>query len=97
MEMEVCYIRESFRSRGAVELCGETQIDSTHPCVWSVTSECGQRTSRVWTLFGALLIGERSTCLYTVDGEDIRSSGLVNGRLVMDYAPRCRCSVQVNR
>jgi hypothetical protein len=26
--------------------------------------------------------------------EDIRSSGLVNGRLMMDYAPRCRCGVQ---
>jgi hypothetical protein len=32
-----------------------------------------------------------------VDGEDIRSSGLVNGRLVMDYAPRCRCGVQADR
>jgi hypothetical protein len=32
-----------------------------------------------------------------VDGEDIRSSGLVNGRLMMDYTPRCRCGVQVNR
>jgi hypothetical protein len=40
---------------------------------------------------------ERSTCVYTVDGEDIRSSGLVNGRLVTDYTPRCRCGVQVNR
>jgi hypothetical protein len=26
---------------------------------------------------------ERSTWVYTVDGEDIRSSGLVNGRLMM--------------
>jgi hypothetical protein len=32
-----------------------------------------------------------------VDGEDIRSSGLVNGRLMMDYMPRCRCGVQVDR
>jgi hypothetical protein len=32
-----------------------------------------------------------------VDGEDIRSSGLVNGRLMMDYTPRCRCGVQVDR
>jgi hypothetical protein len=32
-----------------------------------------------------------------VDGEDIRSSGLVNGRLVMDYMLRCRCGVQVDR
>jgi hypothetical protein len=32
-----------------------------------------------------------------VDGEDIRSSGLVNGRLMMDYAPRCCCGVQVDR
>jgi Zn-finger nucleic acid-binding protein len=31
-----------------------------------------------------------------VNGEDIRSSGLVNGRLVMDYMPRCR-GVQVDR
>jgi hypothetical protein len=31
-----------------------------------------------------------------VDGEDIRSSGLVNGRLMMDYTPRCRCGVQVD-
>jgi hypothetical protein len=30
-----------------------------------------------------------------VDGEDIRSSGLVNGRLTMDYTPRCRRGVQV--
>jgi hypothetical protein len=29
--------------------------------------------------------------------EDIRSSGLVNGRLVMDYAPRCCCGVHSNR
>jgi hypothetical protein len=40
---------------------------------------------------------ERSTWVYTVDGEDIRSSGLVNGRLMMDYTPRCRCGVQVDR
>jgi hypothetical protein len=33
----------------------------------------------------------------TVDGEDIRSSGLINDRLMMDYTPRCRCSVQVDR
>jgi hypothetical protein len=32
-----------------------------------------------------------------VDGEDIQSSGLVNGRLTMDYTPRCRCGVQVDR
>jgi hypothetical protein len=31
-----------------------------------------------------------------VDGEDIRSSGLVNGRLMMEYTPRCR-GVQVDR
>jgi hypothetical protein len=30
----------------------------------------------------------------TVDGEDIRSSGLVNGGLMM-YTPRCRCGVQL--
>jgi hypothetical protein len=40
---------------------------------------------------------ERSTWVYTVDGEDIRSSGMVNGRLMMDYTPRCRCGVQVDR
>jgi hypothetical protein len=40
---------------------------------------------------------ERSTRVYTVDDEDIRSSGLVNGRLMMDYAPRCRCGVQADR
>jgi hypothetical protein len=34
---------------------------------------------------------------YSVDGEYIRSSGLVNGRLMMDYTPRCRCGVQVDR
>jgi hypothetical protein len=32
-----------------------------------------------------------------VDGEDIRSSGLVNGRLMMDYTLKCRCGVQVDR
>jgi hypothetical protein len=32
-----------------------------------------------------------------VDVEDIRSLGLVNGRLMMDYKPRCRCGVQVDR
>jgi hypothetical protein len=32
-----------------------------------------------------------------VDGEDFRSSGLVNGRLTMDYTPRCRCGVQASR
>jgi hypothetical protein len=32
-----------------------------------------------------------------VDGEDIRSSGLVNGRLTMVYMPGCRCGVQVDR
>jgi hypothetical protein len=31
-----------------------------------------------------------------VDGEDIGSSGLVNGELMM-YTPRCRCGVQVDR
>jgi hypothetical protein len=31
-----------------------------------------------------------------VYGEDIRSSGLVNGGLMM-YTPRCRCGVQVDR
>jgi hypothetical protein len=40
---------------------------------------------------------ERSTRVYTVDGEDIRSSGLVNGSLMMDYTPRRRCGVQVDR
>jgi hypothetical protein len=30
---------------------------------------------------------ERSTWVYTVDGQDIRSSGLLNGRLMMDYTP----------
>jgi hypothetical protein len=39
---------------------------------------------------------ERSTWVYTVDGEDIRSSGLVNGGLMM-YTPRYRCGVQVDR
>jgi hypothetical protein len=29
--------------------------------------------------------------------EDIRWTGLVNGRLMMDYAPRCRCGVQEDR
>jgi hypothetical protein len=29
--------------------------------------------------------------------EDIRSLGLVNDRLMMDYTPRCRCGVQVDR
>jgi hypothetical protein len=29
--------------------------------------------------------------------EDIRSLGLVNERLMMDYATRCRCGVQANR
>jgi hypothetical protein len=33
----------------------------------------------------------------TVDGKDIRSLGLINGRLVMDYAPRCRCGVQADQ
>jgi hypothetical protein len=32
-----------------------------------------------------------------VDGEDIRSSGMVNGRSMMDYTPRCRCGVQADR
>jgi hypothetical protein len=32
-----------------------------------------------------------------VDSEDIRSSGLVNGRLMMDYMPKCRCGVQMGR
>jgi hypothetical protein len=56
--------------------------------------QCGSRIVR-----GQLCRGnsERSTWVYTVDGEDIRSSGLVNGRLVMDYAPRCHCGVQVDR
>jgi hypothetical protein len=31
-----------------------------------------------------------------VDGEDIRSSGLVNGGLMM-YTSRCHCGVQVDR
>jgi hypothetical protein len=39
---------------------------------------------------------ERSTRVYTVDDEDIRSSRLVNGGLMM-YTPRCRCGVQVDR
>jgi hypothetical protein len=55
--------------------------------------------------YGLLLVGrqfvsgncERSPRVYTVDDEDIRSSGLVNGRLMMDYAPRFRCGVQVDR
>jgi hypothetical protein len=29
--------------------------------------------------------------------EDIRSSELVNDRLMTDYTPRCCCGVQVNR
>jgi hypothetical protein len=29
--------------------------------------------------------------------EDIRSLGLVNDRLMMDYTPRCRCDVQADR
>jgi hypothetical protein len=29
--------------------------------------------------------------------EDIRSSGLVNDRLMMDYTPRCCCGVQADR
>jgi hypothetical protein len=32
-----------------------------------------------------------------VDGEDIRLLGLVNGGSMMDYAPRFRCGVQVDR
>jgi hypothetical protein len=32
-----------------------------------------------------------------VDGEDIQSSGLVNGGLMMDYTPGYRCGVQVDR
>jgi hypothetical protein len=32
-----------------------------------------------------------------VDGEDIRSLGLVNGKLMMDYTPRCCCGVQADR
>jgi hypothetical protein len=38
-----------------------------------------------------------STRVYTVDDEDIRSLGLVNDRLMMDYTPGCRCGVQVDR
>jgi hypothetical protein len=37
-----------------------------------------------------------STRVYTADDEDIRSSGPVNGGLMM-YTPRCRCGVQVDR
>jgi hypothetical protein len=37
-----------------------------------------------------------STRIYTTDDEDIRSSGLVDGGLMM-YTPRCRCGVQVDR
>jgi hypothetical protein len=40
---------------------------------------------------------ERTTRVYTVDDEDIRSLGLVNDRLRMDYTPRCRCGVQADR
>jgi hypothetical protein len=29
--------------------------------------------------------------------EDIRSSGLVNDRLMRDYTPRCCCGVQADR
>jgi hypothetical protein len=53
----------------------------------------------------ASVVGERveagrdsdgSTRVYTADDEDIRSSGLVDGGLMM-YTPRCRCGVQVYR
>jgi hypothetical protein len=36
-----------------------------------------ERAWRARSLFGALLIGERNTWVYTVDDEDIRLSGLV--------------------
>jgi hypothetical protein len=56
----------------------------------------------LWTPFGwkiKFVTGkcERRTRVYTVDGEDIRSSGMVNSRLMMDYTPRCCCGVQVDR
>jgi hypothetical protein len=37
-----------------------------------------------------------STRVYTADDEDIRSSGLSDGGLMM-YTTRCRCGVQANR
>jgi hypothetical protein len=50
------------------------------------------RNSVVWESFEGSCVGEtvRSTWVYKVDGEDIRSSGLVNGRLKM-----CRGAVVV--
>jgi hypothetical protein len=35
--------------------------------------------------------------LETRSSEDIRSLGLVNDRLIMDYTPRCHCGVQEDR
>jgi hypothetical protein len=37
----------------------------------------------------------RESIRWTVKTFDCRE--LVNGRLVMDYAPRCRCGVQADR
>jgi hypothetical protein len=59
-------------------------------CIWL-------RTPFGWKIKFVSGTCERSTWVYTVDGEDIRSSVLVNGRLMMDYTPRCHCGVQVDR
>jgi hypothetical protein len=72
-----------------------TLTDIGSVCVGIHSSE-----DEVWESFEyrrACVSGERSTWIYTVDGEDIRSSGLVNGGLIMGYTPRCRCGVQVDR
>jgi hypothetical protein len=74
-----------------------------------VTQQCKQAViefhSNETVVYGLLLIytvgsenEERLDMIRsaTVDGEDIRSSGLINGRLMM-YTPRCRCGVQVDR
>jgi hypothetical protein len=59
--------------------------------------EWGQRTSRGWTLFGALMIGERSTWVNTVDDEGIRSSGLVQFNDVYAEVPLWSASVPIAR
>jgi hypothetical protein len=68
-------------------VCVSTRVQT---CIWL-------RTPLGWKIKFVSGNCERSTWVYTVDGEDIRSSGLVNGRLMMDYVPRCRCGVQADR
>jgi hypothetical protein len=50
----------------------------------------GIRSLRTSTDIGSVWFENHSS-------EDIRSSGLVNDRLMMDYMPRCWCGVQVDR